>query len=696
MRYSLNCMKSLLFFVFVGGSFVQANSAPSENMPVAGATSTANIVSSGALHPENLPSPSPIGVLESNLIELKRSLFKDAVAALESGQLENFAALKAQSTDYVLYPYLEYYDLRNRLSSSTDEELMNFINTYDTTPLSYRLRTQWLYRLAEDKNWDQFLTVYKGQGGAKLRCAYLDATLTKDGSAKTLQSVLESTKKIWLTGKNAPAECDNVFEKFEKSKLLTGQVIWDRIELAMEAGNTKLAESLSKRLSSRDRKKVDMWINVHKNPRKYLTSKLLKKNNLVVRKILVHGIKRLARRDAEDAKSLWKNINHRRGFGRQELAEIDKYIALRAAYQRHPDANAWLHAVKNKVVDDDVRYWRAMTALRLQDWKSLKASIKRLPAEERNEPKWKYWMARASEQLKEKDTSDKLFGEIAKETNYYGFLASDRLGIPYTFNSESLERDEKVLESISAIPGIQRAFELYQVGLIDEARGEWNLATNKFSVERLKQATILSHDWGWHHNAITTIAKTPHRQDYEIRFPTPFRELVFNNADNNDMDPSLIYGVTRRESAFRVNARSSVGALGLMQLMPGTARLESKRLGRKKPTQSDILEAENNIFLGSSYLNRLLQRFGGNQALATAAYNAGPRRVDSWIPKSEPVPSDIWVDTLPFKETREYVRAVLAYSTIFDWKLAKETVLISSRMYSEISQEALAASTEAN
>jgi soluble lytic murein transglycosylase len=693
-------MNSLLFLFFAAGSLVHANSALSDHLSKSCSLSSPNataasIVSAGTLHSEQLTS-SPIDELETNLIELKRGLFSDAVAALETGQLDNFAALKAQSTDYILYPYLEYYDIRNRLSSTSDEELMTFINTYDTTPLSYRLRTQWLYRLAEDKRWDQYLKVYKGQGGAKLRCALLDAKLSTDNSKATLKSVLNSTKSLWLTGKDAPAECENIFDKFEKSKLLTGKIIWDRIELAMEKGNTKLAQTLSERLSSRDRKKVEMWIKVHKNPRKYLSSTNLRKNNLVVRKILVHGIKRLARQDAEDAKILWAKIKHRRGFGRSELAEIDKYIALRASYQSHPKAYDWLMAVRNKSVDDDVRYWRAMTALRLQNWKALMASIKQLPANEKSEPKWKYWKARASEKLKDTEVSSELFKEIAKETNYYGFLASDRLGIPYTFNAEALVRDAKEIQLIAEIPGVQRAHELFRVGLIDEARREWAQATRNFKTGRLKQATILAHDWGWHHNAISTIAKTPHRQDYDIRFPTPFRELVFDNADNHDLDPSLIYGVARRESAFRVNARSSVGALGLMQLMPGTARLESKRLGRKKPTSSDILVAENNIFLGSSYLNRLLQRFGGNQALATAAYNAGPRRVDSWIPKSEAVSSDIWVDTLPFKETREYVRAVLAYSTIFDWKLDKKTTLISSRMYSEISKEALAQLTKAN
>ena len=372
MRYSLNCMKTLLFLVFVTGSLVQANNALSDNFQTADTTSPpsstpATVISSGTLSAGPLADSSPIGMLETKLVELKRGLFSDAVTALESGQLENFAALKAQSTDYVLYPYLEYYDIRNRLSSTSDEELMAFIDTYDTLPLSYRLRTQWLYRLAEDKRWDQYLKVYKGQGGTKLMCALLEAKLSTDNSSATEKSVLNSTRNLWLTGKDAPAECDTVFAKFEKSNLLTGQLIWDRIDLAMQSGNTTLATTLAKRLSSADRKKVDIWVDVHKNPRKHLSNKALRKNNLVVRRILVHGIKRLARRDAEDARSLWTDIKRRRGFGRSELAEIDKYIALRAAYQNHPHAYKWLKEVRNKAVDDDVRYWRAMTALRLQD-----------------------------------------------------------------------------------------------------------------------------------------------------------------------------------------------------------------------------------------------------------------------------------------------------------------------------------------
>jgi len=691
MRYFNNRMNLQLFFICTIAVF--ANSALADSAPK---TAAVNTISSSVATTAVLNASAPIALLESNLIELKRELFREAVDALENGDLDTFKSLKAQSTDYLLYPYLAYYDLRNRLSSAADEELMSFIEFYSSTPLSYRIRTQWLYRLAEDQRWDQYLKVYKQQGGAKLRCAYFHARLATDKSKKTYKKVMLGTKKLWVEGKQQPAECDYVFKKFEKSKYFSTQLIWDRIENAMKKGNTKLAKELSKKLGSRDRKQVELWIKVHKNPSKYLNSKKLRKRNQVNRKIIVHGVKRMARRDAEQAKESWSKLQQKRGFGRKDIGEMQRYIALRSSYQRHPKAYEWLNEINKQWVNEDVQYWRAMTALRMQDWKALHSNINDLPKEERLEANWQYWLARSLEQLGEKEQAVKLFEEIATQTNYYGFVSADRIGASYSFNMEPLPRDEKVVEEIAEIPGIQRAKELYLVDQQDDARREWTRATRNFKSSKLKQAALLSHDWGWHFNAITTVAKTPHRSDYDVRFPTPFRELVFNNANAHGMDPSLIYGVARRESAFRPNARSSVGALGLMQLMPGTARLESRLLGRDRPTYSEILKAENNILLGSSYLNRMLERFGGNQALATAAYNAGPRRVDAWIPKTDPVSSDIWVDTLPFKETREYVRAVLAYSTIFDWKLDQKITTISSRMYDEISKDALTALNSIN
>jgi len=635
----------------------------------------------------------PLSVLESNLNKLKRGLFKDAVKAIENGELDNFQALKAQSTDYILYPYLEYYDLRNRLSSATDDELFEFINKYQSTPLSYKIRTQWLYRLAEDQRWEQYLKVYKGQGGAKLTCAYLQAKQATNDTDAQLKQALRVAQKLWLSASHPPQECKFIFEKFEASKYLTSKMIWKRIELAFEHKNISLATALSEKLNKRDQKNVELWAAVAKDPLKNIESKKLRKRDITNRKIIVYGIKAIAARDADNAQQLWEKLQRRRGFGREQIAEIDKYIALRSAYQQLPDAFQRLTNIKSKFVDDDVRYWRAMVSLRAQDWKALKKSIEQLPSNEKSEPNWQYWLARSQQILGEDEAAKKIFQELAQQTNYYGFLAADRIGVPYSFNTETLKRDEEIIRKLREMPGIQRARELFFVGQLDDSRREWLTATRKFKADQLTQAAILSHDWGWHYNAIMTVARTNQWNDYDIRFPTPYRELVFETAKLRGIAPSLIYGIARRESAFRPNARSSVGALGLMQIMPATARRESKRLGRQRPSQKEILETENNIFLGSSYLTRMLERFGGNQALATAAYNAGPNRVDRWIPKSDPVSSDLWVETLPYKETREYVKAVLTYSTIFDWRLEQKITTLSARMDHVISKEIV---TEAN
>jgi len=622
----------------------------------------------------------------------QRDLYRDAVTALEKGDLTAFDTLRNQNKDYILYPYLAYYDLRNRLSSATDDEITGFMDSYQQMPLSNRIRTQWLYRLAEDERWDTYLSVYRQQGGAKLRCAYFQAKLKTNPSKQTLKQVLQQVEKLWLVGKKQPKECDPLFDRLAKSKRMTSQLIWQRIELAIKAGNTTLATELAEVFGRRDKKAVSLWVNVHKKPEQGLKDRALRKNTLVNRKIVLHGINRIARQDAEKGQALWAKLSRRYGFNNDEKQRMKRFLALRSAYQQYPDALKGLMSIRGKWVNDKVRKWRAMTALRLQDWKALKKSINGFTSQEKQDVKWRYWLARSEEKLGNQKRALAAFEDVALETNYYGFLAADRLGKPYTFNLEPLERDESGLMDIATIPALLRAKELFLLGEDVDARREWNYGTRNFKETKLKQAALLADQWGWHSNAILTIAKTSHRRDYDLRFPMPYRDLVFVNAETHGIDPSLIFGVARRESAFRTDARSSVGALGLMQLMPGTARMESKRLGRHKMSQKEILEADNNILLGSSYLNRMLERFGGNQALATAAYNAGPRRVDSWIPESVPVSSDIWVDTLPFKETRSYVRAVMAYSTIFNWKLDEKITPLTARMYSVISRDALAES----
>ena len=224
-----------------------------------------------------------------------------------------------------------------------------------------------------------------------------------------------------------------------------------------------------------------------------------------------------------------------------------------------------------------------------------------------------------------------------------------------------------------------RARELFFLDRLVDAKREWFQALRYLDQDQIKQAATLASRWQWHDSAIRTVAKTEHRNDFSLRFPMPYKQQVLEHAQARELDPSLIYGVMRRESLFDPLARSSVGALGLMQLMPSTARKVASSLGMKKPRKSDILRVENNIRFGTQYLRNVMNRFDNNVALAAAAYNAGPGNVKRWLPRGQIMSADLWVETVPFTETRNYVQAVLAYSTVFDRSLGKNT-LMSSRM----------------
>ena len=578
---------------------------------------------------------------KSDPLKAKRELFVDALNALEAGQMSTFQELANRITDYILYPYLQYYELSYRTDTASDEEILRFIDANKDTPLSARLRTQWLHELADAQRWDMFEKVYLPQQSTRLQCVALDIERRKSGTGAQTKQLMQKVQLLWLVGNPQPKECDPLFEEFTKRKLATPKLIWEKIELAINGGNLPMAQELAMALGTRDRKLVDLWIQVYKDPENGIQLKSLQKNSLVTRKIVLHAIRRLALKDAEKARSIWLKIARRYGFSAETKGETQRYITLRAAYQNHPNAYSWLAAIDKKWVDENVRFWRATLALRQQNWKELKKNIKLMPQEEKKDVKWKYWLARAQERLGEMKSAKKLYAEVASETNYYGFLAADHLGLSYTFNHKPLEFGEGVIAEIEGIPGILRARELYWADRVTDARREWSFSTYRFNETKLKQAALLAHRWGWHDNAILTIARTSERSDLTLRFPTPYRDIISVNAQTLGIDPSWIYGVARRESAFKTDARSSKGALGLMQLMPGTARLESKRLGMDKPSQREILEADKNILLGSSYLNRMLERFGGHQVLVTAAYNAGPRRVDQWIPKDDAMEADI-------------------------------------------------------
>jgi len=495
-----------------------------------------------------------------------------------------------------------------------------------------------------------------------------------------LEGLNDEIAKVWLRGYSQPSQCDPAFAYFLNNYDQAQEAIWLRIEKAFKARRPKLARHLSKQLDQQGQATVQTWYRAHQRPERELKKLGDAEDTLHNRAIIVHAIDRLARKDSLKALEFWNLNRDHFVFNGEQKDQVQLRIALSAAYQHKPEARTLLGNLEPSAMNDQAFLWLARIQLRGHDWPGLLDTINRMPPHLQQENEWQYWLSRSMEADGQLVESLSLLEQLSEKSSYYGFLAADKLKREYRINQEdafSVEIDEEAM--LSDNPHMLRARELFYLDRLVDAKREWFQALRYLDQDQIKQAATLASKWQWHDSAIRTVAKTPHRSDYSLRFPMPYKQQVFSHAQSRDLDPSLIYGVMRRESLFDPLARSSVGALGLMQLMPSTARRVASSLGMKRPRKSDILHVENNIRLGTHYLRTVMNRFDNNVALAAAAYNAGPRNVKRWLPKNSVMSADLWVETVPFKETRNYVQAVLAYSTVFDKSLGKNT-LMSSRM----------------
>lgn len=640
---------------------------------------------------------SPLAFSEGGFAEDSQAMltqqrldFLLARKALAAGDLKTYWRLLDELEAYPLVGYLHYDYLRTRLSATSDREIEQFLQRYADSPISAQLRSAWLYTLAREHRWDLFLREYRPSADTALRCYALQARLGLHPRSVT-KDWLDQVQALWLVGRSQPQECDAVFKAWRGARL-TPQLVWQRIRLAMEKGELTLAGRLAKDLNAEDQVWVARWQRMYKNPRERLQDPTYQADVPHAYEIICHGIKRLARNDAGSAAAAWQGLKGNYTFSAEQIGVTTREIAIDAALQGLPQALSWLTAVEPAYVDDRVRQWRVRAALASQNWPAVLHWIEALDGDERDKEQWRYWRARALEQppLAEqpqagppqpdpKAQARQIYAELAKERSYYGFLAADRLEQPYSFNAHPIVADAKALNTLGAQPGIIRTYDLYLLGFTLEARREWERTLSTLDERHLQLAALLASHWGWHDRAILTSAKAKYFDDLALRFPTLFRVQVLANAKQNGLDPAWVYGVMRQESAFIVDARSSAGALGLMQLMPATGKRTARALKSRLKRTSELFDPDTNILLGSAYLKQVLTAHEGHPVLATAAYNAGPGRVAQWLPASL-LPADIWVETVPFTETRNYIQQVMAYTTIYSQRLGRAVVPLKRRM----------------
>ena len=623
-------------------------------------------------------SVASVETLVSNARKAERSYYLAAQTALEKKQFTRYKELLPRLKHYPLLPYLEYQELGERLMGLPTKEVEQFFIRYPNSFSAERLRHRWLRALAIKEKWPEYRRFYDSNlADPELACLNLRARLATGDS-----TALKDVEALWNVEKPQPTACDPVFRDWKDAGYLTPALLWNRHQKAVKADEISLAVSLLQAMPHSQQAPALLYENVAQNPRLILQAEQFKTPTPETRASIAFGLEKYAETDALEAAALWSSYSKRRDFTTHEKAHIAYAIARQLIRQDHSQAAADLVSATPDLSHPELLEALIREALQQQDWEKAYSWLLRLPTESQKTERWGYWQARIMEQLNIKELNGKtakdLYASVAATRSFYGFLASDKLGIDYSLLDKPLPISKELMTTIEAEPGIQRAREFFLLGELASANREWSFTTHRLpTTEEMVAASRLADRWGWYRQAIQTMQDSEYWDELSIRFPIPFHEHVKAASRQTSIDPHFVFAITKQESAFNSDAKSPAGAMGLMQLMPTTAKETAKKAGLVYRPQ-DLLRADKNINLGSRYLNQLLGSFSGNRILATAAYNAGPSRVKKWMNKNDvKLPYDVWIETIPYKETRFYVQNVLSFAVIYAYRTGTKQPFIT-------------------
>ncbi|HHA18186.1 MAG TPA: transglycosylase, partial [Methylophaga sp.] len=599
---------------------------------------------------------------------VQRSIFQQAHNALNTHQISKFNTLKQQLEDYPLQPYLDYLYLRHRLSHTKNSVITQFLSDNQDTFYADRLRNIWLDRLAKNKKWQTFLDNYQQSQSISRQCLRLQALIATDRQEEAFAEI----PALWLVPRSQHKACDPAFKIWQDHGLLTDELRWQRIRLSLQDNQFSLATFLAKPMQDSDSVKawISRWQKMHHNPLSLLkqlpgmppaskqTVSLFQDID-ISREIIQHGIARLSRKSTDQAFENWQRIQPTYRFSEQEKLFVQRDIARRSALRHEERALEFFG-------DIPAEPWRVRAALWQQDWHAVQQAIFSLNHDQQQSPRWQYWLSRSQIELDDELTAYKTFQILMADRDYYAFLSADQLDRPYQMNHNPIVFTQDELDKLAQHPAVTRLREFYVLNMTIESRRQAYKLIQTLSMRDLELLAILTYQWNWYNQTIALLGKAKYWDALNLRFPIVYDTAILKAGKKNGIDPSWLFGIARQESAFNPNAHSHVGAAGLMQLMPKTGKLIARLINRPMKRTSELLNPDRNIQLGSAYLRRMYDKNQHNPVLATASYNAGPHRVKGWLPEQE-MSADIWIENIPFDETRKYTRNVLSYAAVFDY-----------------------------
>ncbi|GGY32642.1 murein transglycosylase [Rhodanobacter panaciterrae] len=604
----------------------------------------------------------------------QRAAFKQAYAVAQQGG-DGWRSIAAGLRDYPLYPYLQEAALEHDIQQIDRATVESYLKQYPDWIPAADLRRAFLLELARRQDWNNFLALYQPGLGDTLSCDALQARLASS-SALDFDKDLAT---LWAKP-NLPDACDPVLNAAHDQGLLTSARLWTRIDRAADAGQPGTIASLANWLPTDDRATAQRLAQALRDPAGALTTAADWPDTSRNRQAATLALTRLARRQSANADTAWQQLQTHFSFSEQQRGQILYALALFHATDFDDGALARLIALPAAMQTDTSREWRARVALAQQNWSAVLAAIDAMPADQQQDGEWQYFHARALIALGRNNEAQQQLSAQAGKTTFFGFLAADKLDLPYAICPLTVAADPQREQALLANPGLLRAFELYAVDLPKLARREWTRALQDADQATLQVASDLANRRGWYDRAVFTLSSGDALRLYNLRFPLASQDGVVPQAEQAGIEPVWAYGILRAESAWMSDARSGADARGLMQLLPATAELVAKRNGLNWGGGDTLYDPATNIVLGTRYLAQMAERFNGSPWLASAAYNAGPNRVDQWLTARGTLTPELFVATIPFKETREYVARVMAFSVIYDWRLHGTAVPLSTRL----------------
>lgn len=654
-----------------------------------GTDASAKLVGMDSTHCKFRPSPRLVSgfalialLLPLAATALDRSVERDryaaASAALERSKGDEWKRLAEGLEDYPLFPYLEYNALIAAKGPLQRAAVDDFLERWPGTLPARDLRDRWLRQLGKAADWTTFRADWEATPARDLVCLNLQARL----AASEKIDYVKEVQPLWLQAKASPDSCAPVFVAAQRAGKLDRALIWQRIDLAAAAGNAEPINAAASLLDGADRAAALRLGSSIASPAVELAKASTWPDEPRARDAISYGLARHARRNSAAAETLWAGLQSKFRWEAAQKNRILNAIAIYRSTNYSDDALARLKALPAEAADDVSREWTVRTALAGGDLETTLAALQSMPASQKADPRWRYLQARVLTKLKRDGEARPIYVELSKEANFHGFLAADWIDAPYSICPITLAEDKPAEKRIAEQPDLLRAFEFHAFGKSVEARREWDFAMTKLDPAQRNLAADYAYRQGWYDRAVFALSANPETlRMYEQRFPLGQQNRVLRESREAGIDPSWAYGILRAESAWMSDARSHADAYGLMQLLPGTAKRVATTYGIPfSGNGTALFDPALNIQLGTRYLGMMAKRYSGSPWLASAAYNAGEAPVNRWLEARGSFEPDFFIETIPYRETREYVSRVLAFSVIYDWRLNGKVSSLASKL----------------